>query len=230
MIETCRRRFRTRSARTDDVAGAQASACPIVVVIDDDVSFRRSTERLLRAAGLAVRAFASAEEFMQTGRPATPACLLLDVRLPDLSGLDLQREVARTSLDVPIIFMTGHGDITMSVQAMKAGAVDFLTKPFREQELLGAVRKAIERDRVTLEARANIAHLRGRHQSLTPREREVMQHVVSGSLNKQIAAELGLSEKTVKFHRGHIMRKMGAESLAGLVRFAASLHIQTPLD
>lgn len=200
-------------------------AAPIVFVVDDDPSVRTSTERLIRSAGFTVQTFASAKEFLSTSRPKGPACLVLDVHLPGLSGLDLQRELTQAGFTIPIIFMTGHGDIPMTVRAMKAGAVEFLTKPFRKQDLLGAIRAAIERDRTTQEERAETGALRQRYQHLTPREREVMALVVAGLLHKQIAGELSTSERTVKFHRAHIMEKMEAESLAELVRMAGQLGI-----
>lgn len=196
-------------------------------VIDDDPSFRRSTQLLIESAGFDVNGFASAEEFLQSRRSNVPACLLLDVRLPRISGLDLQRELSKAGIQIPIIFITGHGDIPMTVQALKAGAVEFLTKPFREQELLDAIRRAIDSDRAARLERAKLADLRGRYESLTPREREVMGHVVSGTLNKQIADELGRTEKTVKVHRHQIMQKMHARSLAELVRMAERLGIPT---
>jgi len=196
-----------------------------VFVIDDDPSFRRSTEMLIESAGLSVQTFNSAEEFLRGRRPDAPACLVLDVRLPQLSGLDLQRELAKAGVQIPIIFITGHGDIPMTVQAMKAGAVEFLTKPFREQEFLDAIQRAINSDRAARLQRAKLADLRGRYQALTPREREVMAHVVTGMLNKQIAHELGTTEKTIKVHRGHLMQKMGVKSLAELVRTAERLGI-----
>ena len=202
-----------------------AAAETIVFVIDDDPSFRRSTKMLIESAGLSVQAFSSAEEFLHGRRPDIPGCLVLDVRLPNLSGLDLQRELAEASLEIPIIFITGHGDIPMTVQAMKAGATEFLTKPFREQDLLDAIHRAIHFDRAARLQRAELEELRGRYHSLTPREREVMTHVVKGMLNKQIAGEIGTAEKTVKVHRGHIMQKMGAKSLADLVRTAERLGI-----
>ena len=198
---------------------------PIVIIIDDDPSFRRSTERLIRSAGFNVQAFGAATEFLRGRRPDAPACLVLDVRLPTLSGLDLQRELARAGVEIPIIFITGHGDIPMSVQAMKAGAIEFLTKPFREQDLLDAIQQAIKRDRTARELQRQLADMRGCYESLTPREREVMACVVSGMLNKQIAGELGATEKTIKFHRGHIMHKMRAPSLAELVRMGAHLGV-----
>ena len=196
-----------------------------VFVIDDDPSFRRSTEMLIESAGLSVQTFNSAEEFLRGRRPDAPACLVLDVRLPQLSGLDLQRELAKAGVQIPIIFITGHGDIPMTVQAMKAGAVEFLTKPFREQEFLDAIHRAINSDRAARLQRAKLSDLRGRYQALTPREREVMAHVVTGMLNKQIAHELGTTEKTIKVHRGHLMQKMGVKSLADLVRTAERLGI-----
>ncbi len=197
----------------------------IVFVIDDDPSFRRSAEMLIESAGLSVQAFGSAEEFLRNRRPDIPACLLLDVRLPHLSGLDLQRELAKAGVQIPIIFITGHGDIPMTVQAMKAGAIEFLTKPFREQDLLDAIHRAINFDRAARLQRAKLEDLRGRYHSLTTREREVMAQVVMGMLNKQVAHELGTTEKTIKVHRGHIMQKMGAKSLADLVRTAERLGI-----
>src|SRR5271166_199668 len=197
----------------------------IVFVIDDDPSFRRSTQLLIESAGFDVNGFASAEEFLQSLRSNVPACLLLDVRLPRISGLDLQQELSKAGIQIPIIFITGHGDIPMTVQALKAGAVEFLTKPFREQELLDAIRRAIDSDRAARLERAKLADLRGRYESLTPREREVMGHVVSGTLNKQIADELGRTEKTIKVHRHQIMQKMHARSLADLVRMAERLGI-----
>ncbi len=197
----------------------------LVILVDDDPSFRRSTERLLRTAGYQIQSFASALEFLHSRRPEVPACLVSDMRMPRLNGLDLQRELARAGWQIPIIFITGHGDVPTSVRAMKAGAVDFLSKPFREKDLLDAIEKALERDRVAREERTRLAEVRRNYQSLTPREREVMGHVVSGLLNKQIAAKLHTVEKTIKFHRGHIMEKMQAESLAALVRMAGELGV-----
>jgi FixJ family two-component response regulator len=202
-----------------------ATAESIVFVIDDDPSFCRSTEMLIGSAGLRVQTFSSAEEFLRSRHPDLPACLLLDVRLPHLSGLDLQRELTKAGLQIPIIFITGHGDIPMTVQAMKAGAIEFLTKPFREQDLLDGVRRAINSDRASRLQREKLADLRGRYQELTSREREVMARVVTGMLNKQIADALGITEKTIKVHRGHLMRKMGVSSLAELVRTAERLGI-----
>jgi FixJ family two-component response regulator len=196
---------------------------PIVFLIDDDASFRGSAERLIQSMGFQVKSCGAAAEFLSSGRTDVPSCMVLDVRLPGLSGLDLQQELGEARIEIPIIFITGHGDIPMSVRAMKAGAVEFLTKPFREQDLLDAIRHAIKRDRVMIAQRVKRANLRALYDSLTPREREVMAKVVLGLLNKQIAGELGMTEKTVKFHRGHIMRKMHAQSVADLVRMADQL-------
>ena len=201
------------------------AAASVIFVVDDDVSVRNSLRRLISSVGFAVEVFSSARTFLETPRPAVPGCLVLDVRLPGLSGLDLQRELAATDAELPIIFLTGHGDIPMSVRAMKAGAVEFLTKPFREQELLDAVRSAIERDRTMRAERQERTELRRRYASLTPRERDVLARIVAGLLNKQIAGELGTSEATVKEQRGHLMAKMEAGSVAELVRFASRLGI-----
>jgi FixJ family two-component response regulator len=198
---------------------------PIVFIVDDDASVRRSTERLIRSAGLEVQSFISAREFLSNPRPDRPACLVLDVRMPGLSGMDLQRELARSGIHIPIIFITGHGDIPMSVRAMKAGAVEFLTKPFRSRSLLDAIHAAIERDRSTLRERSETGALRERYEQLTPREREVMALVAAGLLNKQVAGELATTERTIKFHRAHIMQKMRAESLPDLVRMAEKLGV-----
>jgi FixJ family two-component response regulator len=200
----------------------------VVFVVDDDEPMRRSLENLIRSVGLRVEAFATAQEFLRGERPNLPSCLVLDVRLPGLSGLDLQKRMAEANSEIPIIFITGHGDIPMTVQAMKAGAVEFLTKPFRDQALLDAIQQALERDRQARKQRADIEALRRRFDSLTPREREVIALVVAGLLNKQIAGELGTSEAAVKVHRQHVMEKMGADSLADLVRLAARLGIPTP--
>jgi FixJ family two-component response regulator len=197
---------------------------PIVYLVDDDELFRRSTERLIRTAGLNVQPFTSARDFLKGPRPEVPACLVLDVRMPGLSGTDLQRELIQSGFAVPIIFITGHGDIPTSVRAMKAGAVEFLTKPFRSRVLLDAIRAAIERDRARLQKHSEIRELRERYQHLTPREREVMTHVADGLLNKQIAGKLSTTEATIKFHRAHIMQKMRADSLADLIRMAEKLR------
>ena len=200
---------------------------PIVFVVDDDLSVRRSTERLIRAAGLKVQTFTSAKEFLKNARFEGPACLVLDVRMPGLSGMDLQVELTQSGIQVPIIFITGHGDIPMSVRAMKAGAVEFLAKPFRTRSLLDAVRAAIERDRSAHKERSETGELRQRYEQLTPREREVMALVVTGLLNKQVAGQLDTTERTIKFHRSHIMQKMRAESLADLVRMTEKLGISS---
>jgi len=197
----------------------------IVFVVDDDASVRRSTERLVRSAGFAIQSFASAREFLDNARIEKPGCLVLDVHMPGLSGLDLQRELARRDVEIPIIFLTGHGDIPMTVRAMKAGAVEFLTKPVKSRELLAAIESAIERGLVSHQARRETLALRQRYERLTPREREVLPLVVAGLLNKQIAGEVAASERTVKFHRAHIMKKMEAESLADLVRMAERLGV-----
>ena len=199
----------------------------IVFVIDDDASMRDAVSRLLNAVGLTVQTFASAREFLAGKLPDVPGCAVLDVRLPGLSGLDLQREMVERGIHIPVIFITGHGDIPMSVQAMKAGAVEFLTKPFRDQDLLDAVRAGIQLDRQGRKERAELAELRDGLRQLTPREREVMSLVVAGLLNKQIALRLGTSEKTIKIHRSHVMQKMRADSLADLVRMSQKLGIET---
>ena len=199
----------------------------VVFVIDDDASMRDAVSRLLNAVGLTVQTFASAREFLAGRLPDVPGCAVLDVRLPGLSGLDLQREMVERGIHIPVIFITGHGDIPMSVQAMKAGAVEFLTKPFRDQDLLDAVRSGIQLDRQGRKERAELAELRDGLRQLTPREREVMSLVVAGLLNKQIALRLGTSEKTIKIHRSHVMQKMRADSLADLVRMSQKLGIET---
>ena len=200
----------------------------LVCVVDDDASMRESLQNLLRSVGLRVEVFASAQEFLHSTRPDVPSCLVLDVRLPGLSGLELQQRLAEGDMAMPIIFITGHGDIPMTVQAMKAGAVEFLSKPFRDQALLDAIQQALARDRAAHEQRAQSEELRRRYHSLTPRERDVLALVVTGLLNKQIAGELGTSEASVKVHRQHVMAKMGAGSLAELVRMADRLGLPTP--
>ncbi len=199
---------------------------PIVFVIDDDASVREALRNLFRSVGLRVEVFGSASEFLQSKLPDIPGCLILDIRLPRVSGLDFQAELADAGIHIPIIFMTGHGDIPMSVRAMKAGAVDFLTKPFRDQDMLDAVTTAIERDRNSRHEAKTLSNLQALLATLTPREREVMALVTAGLMNKQIAAEIGIAEITVKIHRGHIMKKMAAKSLADLVRMAQTLGIR----
>ena len=200
---------------------------PVIAIVDDDPSVREGLHSLIRSAGCSVETFASAQEFLARPRAKAPSCLILDLQLPDLSGLDLQKRMAAMNLDIPIVFLTGHGDIPASVRAMKAGAVEFLTKPVDEQDLLRAIEEAIDRDRSTRKQRAEMHDLQSRHDLLTAREREVMQQVISGLLNKQVAAELNITEFTVKIHRGQVMRKMNADSLADLVRMAESLGIRS---
>jgi FixJ family two-component response regulator len=199
---------------------------PVVFVVDDDASVRNGLANLFRSVGLQSAVFGSASELLRSKLPDVPSCLVLDVRLPGLSGLDFQTELAKANIHIPIIFMTGHGDIPMSVQAMKAGAIDFLSKPFRDQDMLDAVATAIARDRKRRESEKAVAGLRALFATLTAREREVMALATAGLMNKQIAAELGVSEITVKIHRGHAVKKMGAKSLADLVRMAETLGIR----
>ena len=203
-----------------------AKVLPVVFVIDDDALVRAALSSLIRSVGLRVEVFASASEFLAAKRTDGPSCLILDVRLPGMSGLNFQAELAKANIVIPIIFITGHGDIPMSVKAMKAGAVEFLTKPFRDQDLLDAIKVALERARSWIESEKAVSELRANFESLSPRETEVMARVTSGLLNKQIAAELGVSEVTVKVHRGNVMQKMGAKSLADLVKMADTLAIR----
>ena len=212
-----------RSISPRNVARAEE---PIVYVVDDDASVREALRNLFRSVGLRVEVFGSAPEFLQSKLPDVASCLILDIRLPRLSGLDFQVDLARAAIHIPIIFMTGHGDIPMTVRAMKAGAVDFLTKPFRDQDMLDAVTAAIERDRNSRNEAKMLSDLHAHFVTLTAREREVMALVTAGLMNKQIAAEIGIAEITVKIHRGHIMRKMAAKSLADLVKMAQALEIQ----
>jgi FixJ family two-component response regulator len=206
-------------------APTPADLAPFVAIVDDDPGVRDALDSLFRSVGMATRLFASAAEMLQAELPQSPGCLILDVRLPGLSGLDFQAQLARHGIDLPVVFMTGHGDIPMTVRAMKAGAVDFLSKPFRDQDMLDAVTSAIERDRLRRIGRAEADGLRAEYETLTPREREVMGHVVAGLMNKQVAGVIGLSEITVKIHRGNVMRKMGVRTLADLVRKAEALGI-----
>jgi FixJ family two-component response regulator len=210
-----------------DIAGDKETAQdPIVFVIDDDLSMRRALTNLFQSVGLKVEAFGSAPELLKSRLPDVASCLVLDIRLPGLSGLDLQAELAKANVHIPIIFITGHGDIPMTVRAMKGGAVDFLTKPFRDQDLLDAVVTAIDRDRKRRDIEKTVSDLQALFETLSPREREVLAFVASGLMNKQIAAELGLAEITVKIYRGHIMKKMRAKSLAELIRMTEALGIR----
>ena len=211
---------------TDHAKQAQVNVEePIVLIVDDDPSMRRALTNLFQSVGLRVEAFGSAAEIMDAKPPAVPSCLVLDIRLPGSSGLDLQADLAKANIHTPIIFITGHGDIPMTVRAMKSGAVDFLTKPVRDQDMLDAVQAAIERDRKRRDAEKSVSGVRSRFESLSVRQRDVLGLVASGLMNKQVAAELGLAEITVKIYRGQIMRKMGAKSLADLVRMSEALGI-----
>jgi len=211
--------------RLKSTSATTGTCGPTVLVVEDDESVRRALHNLFQSVGLEVQLFGSASDMLQSKLPATASCLVLDVRLPGLSGLDFQTELGEANINIPIIFMSGHGDIPMTVRAMKGGAVDFLTKPFRDQDMLDAVGAAIERDRKRRETDRVMSDLQTRFETLTPREREIFAFVSSGLMNKQIAGELGLAEITVKIHRGHITRKMGAKSLAELVRQAEALGI-----
>ena len=213
------------SAKASESGSPKSNPIPIVFVVDDDISVRESLEALIRFVGWQPETFSSAEEFLTRPRPLVPNCLVLDVSLPDLNGLELQKLIAPDRIDMPIIFITGHGDVPMTVQAMKAGAVEFLTKPIDDDALLTAIRHALERSSAALGDEREIAALRGCHASLTPREREVMKLVVSGMLNKQVGLKLGISEITVKAHRGKMMQKMKADSLADLVKIAVRLGL-----
>jgi FixJ family two-component response regulator len=201
----------------------KSAAVPTVFIVDDDRGMRQSIQDLVESVGLRAESFATGEEFLRQKRTDDPSCLVLDVRLPQMSGLDFQRQLAETGVEIPIIFVTAHGDVPMSVRAVKSGAVDFLTKPFRDQDLLDAIQQALQRDYAARERQAEIHDLHERYQTLTAREREVMTLVVSGMLNKQIASEIGASEATVKIHRGHVMRKMQAGSVVDLLRMADKL-------
>jgi FixJ family two-component response regulator len=218
----------TRATKESAPAGSVVPTTddPIVVVIDDDPLARGALSSLFRSVGLSVRTFASAAELLEHPLPAVPSCLVLDVRLPRLSGFDLQTELSRLGVKIPIIFITGHGDIPMTVKAMKAGAVDFLTKPFRDQEMLDAVTSALERDVRRRREEQSKLDIRARFESLTPRERQIMALVTAGLMNKEVAHRIGISEMTVKIHRGHVMRKMGTKSLADLVLIAENLGVR----
>ena len=206
-----------------------SEASPTVFVVDDDAAVCRALSRLISSVALQARTFTSAREFLNTAHPERPCCLVLDVRLPDLNGLDLQAKLAQTDCNMPIIFITGHGDIPMSVRAMKAGAIEFLSKPFKDQDLLDAIQQAIERDKLATKDRAELSELRSRYVSLTPREAEVLPLLASGLANKAVAARLGTTEKTIKVHRAHVMQKMKASSFADLVRIAQRLQIASSL-
>jgi FixJ family two-component response regulator len=213
------------SAKSSASGSPKSDPIPIVFVVDDDISVRESLEALIRFVGWQPETFASAEEFLTRARPVAPCCLVLDVSLPELNGLELQKLIATDRIDMPIIFITGHGDIPMTVQAMKAGAVEFLTKPIDDDALLSSIKSAVKRSAAALDDQAELQALRQRHESLTPREREVMRLVVAGMLNKQIGMKLGISEITVKAHRGKMMQKMKAESLADLVKTAVRIGL-----
>ena len=206
----------------------KSAASPTVFIIDDDRGMRQAIQDLVESVGLRAEAFATGQDFLGKQLSGSPSCLVLDVRLPQLSGLDFQRQLAETGVQIPIIFITAHGDIPMSVRALKSGAVEFLTKPFRDQDLLDAIQQALQRDSAAREQRAEIHDLQGRYQSLSAREREVMTLVVSGMLNKQIASEIGASEATVKIHRGHVMQKMQAGSVVELLRMVDKLKLSAP--
>jgi FixJ family two-component response regulator len=206
----------------------KSAPVPTVFIIDDDRGMRQAIHDLVESVGLRAESFATGEEFLGTKRTARPSCLVLDVRLPQMSGLDFQRRLAETGVEIPIIFVTAHGDIPMSVKALKSGAVEFFTKPFRDQDLLDAIQQALERDGITRKEQAEMQDLRERYHALTVREKEVMSLVTSGMLNKQIAGEIGASEATVKIHRGNVMHKMQAASVVDLVRMADKLKLSPP--